>query len=136
MDAIDTNIIVYAFDNKYQQKRAVCSKIIADIFEGRRVGVVTNQILAEFIFVATKKIENPISKKDAQIIVGAILASENWKILDYTCDTVLNSLNSENISFWDSLIIQTLKEHNIQSIITENTADFSNSGLKVHNPFS
>ena len=44
MDAIDTNILVYAFDIAYPKKREVCGKIVSDIFSGNGSAAVTNQI--------------------------------------------------------------------------------------------
>lgn len=134
MIAIDTNILVYAFDISYNEKREICKEIINEIFEGKKIGVVTNQVLGEFANVVTRKIEKPLSKEDTSSIIGAILTSENWKILNYTGETVLNALKL-NKNFWDSVIIQTLKEHNIKEIVTENIRDFEGSGLIVINPF-
>lgn len=134
MIAIDTNILVYAFDLAYKEKMEISKKIVEEIFSGKRKAVVTNQILAEFCHIITKKIENPLSKEDAQAIVGAILSSENWEIYSYNENTLLNALKSKD-NFWDSIIAQTLKENNINEIITENTKDFLNSGIKAVNPF-
>lgn len=134
MDAIDTNILVYAFDSAYPAKRQICKKIIEDIFIGKKLGAVTNQILAEFASATTMKIETPLKKKDAAAIVGSILMSENWNVLNYTGETVLQALESEN-PFWDALITQTLKRHNIKNIITENVKDFEGTGLIAENPF-
>ncbi len=133
MDAIDTNILVYAFDTAYPNKRNVCKKIVSDIFAGEKSGAVTNQILAEFSSAVTAKIEKPLKKADAAAIVGSILASENWTVFDYTGEMVLQALKSEN-PFWDALIVQTLKKNNVDKIITENTKDFKGSGLTIENP--
>ena len=132
MDAIDTNILVYAFDLGYPKKREVCGKIISGIFSGNKSAAITNQILAEFSFIVTAKIEKPLSKKDAAAIVGSILSSSNWNVINYTGDNVLNALNSAE-PFWDALIIQTLKANNVSRIITENAKDFKNS-LEAINP--
>ncbi|MFH1072911.1 MAG: hypothetical protein V1743_05790 [Nanoarchaeota archaeon] len=135
MIAIDTNILIYAFDTAYPRKRAVCKKLLEEVFAGRKKAVLTNQILAEFSAAVTRKIEKPLAKKDCQAIIGAFLSSENWKILNYTGDTVLGALSSEK-PFWDSLIAQTLKENGIRELISENEKDFSGTGLIVRNPFT
>jgi len=135
MIGLDTNILVYAFDKAYPKKREICKKIINDIFNGKKVGAVTNQILAEFASAVTKKIEKPLKKDDAIAIIGAIYFSENWKVFNYSGKTVLEALRL-NKPFWDSLIIETLKENNVQEIVTENSKDFENNGLKVFNPLN
>lgn len=135
MIAIDTNILVYAFDKAYPEKRKICKEIIGKIFEGKQTGVLTNQILAEFVNVVTRKIEKPLSRDEAKSIIGAILSSENWKIYNYTGETVFKSLSSQG-EFWDVLIAQTLKEQNVNNIITENLKDFKELGIKTENPFN
>ena len=134
MHAIDTNILVYAFDTSYPRRRAVCKKIVEDIFLGKDEAVVTNQILAEFAVVVTKKIEHPLPAKKAQTIIGAIIASENWHVLDYSGSTVLKALGSKR-HFWDALIAETLKEQGIRDILTKNEEDFKKSGIRPQSPF-
>ena len=133
MDVIDTNILVYAFDTSYPLKRDVCKELVNSVFEGKRSAAVTNQILAEFAFIITKKIERPLSRSDAAAIIGAILSSANWKVFDYTAFSLQRCLASPSHEFWDALIVQTLKEHNIQRIVTENTKDFA--GITAVHPF-
>ena len=133
MDAIDTNILVYAFDKAYPAKRDVCKELVNSIFEGKRSAVVTNQILAEFAFIITKKIERPLSRDQAASILGAILSSANWKVFDYTAFSLQRCLLSPSHEFWDALIVQTLKEHGIRRIVTENAKDFA--GITAINPF-
>jgi len=134
MIAIDTNILVYAFDTSYPEKRNICKKLIENIFNGDKKCAVTSQILAEFAVVVTKKIENPLTKTQAESIVGAILSSENWTVVNYEGEDVLRALKSKQ-SFWDALIIQTLKKNDINAFVTENEKHFENAGLKIINPF-
>jgi predicted nucleic acid-binding protein len=134
MIAIDTNILVYAFDTTYPEKRNICKKLIEEIFNGHQKGIMTNQILAEFVVVVTKKIEKPLTKLQTESIIGAILASENWNIINYDGEDVLKALKSKQF-FWDALIAQTLKRNSVNALITENEKHFENSGLKIINPF-
>ena len=134
MNAIDTNILVYAVDSAYPEKKKVCEKLVSSIFEGKQMAAVTNQILAEFVWVATRKMQNPLSREDAALFVNAVMSSIYWKVLNYTGDTVCKALDS-SVVFWDGLIIETLKENGVRGIITENTRDFSGQGIIVHNPF-
>ncbi len=135
MIAIDTNILIYAVSKEYPQKKEIAQKIIKEIFEGKKTGVVTNQILAEFARVALYKLEKPLSKKNVQAIIGSILSSANWNVLDYNGKTVLHTVESASRSFWDALIAETLKENNVEGIITENTKDFTDLDIMADNPF-
>ena len=135
MNAIDTNVLVYAFNKAYPQKRKICNEIITNIFEGKQKGAITNQILAEFANAVTQKIENPISKEQALAIIQTILNSSHWKVINYTGETVAKAISTQQ-PFWGALITQTLHENNVQNIITENTKDFKNSRLTIQNPLA
>jgi predicted nucleic acid-binding protein len=132
--ALDTNILVYAFDRSESKKWKACRRLFQDIIEGKKQGVVTNQILGELSYVLTTKVRNVLPQADVAAIVGTILTSSNWHVLNYTGDTVLKSLDSP-LSFWDSLIAQTLKEHGVATLLTENVKDFQGCGIKVVSPF-
>lgn len=131
MTAIDTNILVYAFDRSETKKHPVCRRIFLDVMEGRREGVVTNQILAEFAAVMLRKVRRKVDPRDVRSIIGGIVASPNWKIYNYTPQTVINSIAEDE--FWDNLIANTLQEHGVKKIVTENAKDFPQ--LKTDAPF-
>lgn len=137
---IDTTIIVYAYDSSEKEKREKCKSIVSKIFKGESQAYITNQILAELFFVLTKKIENPISKETAEIIIDSIINSPHWHILNYSSKTIPQAIQLTkkfNIPFWDSLITATMIENNVFSIITENASDFKKIPmLKVINPLN
>src|SRR3989344_808513 len=125
---IDTNILVYAFDESEKQKWAIAKKIVSDATTGEIVAVVSNQVLAEFFTVVTTKIEEPISTANAKIIVDGIIDSLHWKKINYTSKTVSKAIEysiKEKAVIWDSLIKETMLENNVYTIITENTKDFT-----------
>jgi predicted nucleic acid-binding protein len=134
MIGIDTNILVYAFDESEPVKRGPCMQLFIEIIEGRKQGAITNQVLAEFCSVMTRKVDRPRTHQEISYIIGAIITSANWTVLDYTSETVLNALRAK-IPFWDSLIAQTLKEHGVGTIVTENVKRFKGSGIKAVSPF-
>ena len=133
--AIDTNILVYAFDKAYPQKKAIARSILEACFTGQVAYAVTNQILAEFASAVTSRIEKPLSQRQAQAIVNTILKNRNWHVYNYTGKSVIAALDVKK-HFWDCLIAETLKENGISGIITENAKDFAGTGLVVKNPFS
>jgi len=134
MIAIDTNILVYAFDTAYHEKRLTCQSLVKGIFGGLRIGVITNQILAEFVSVVTKKIEKPISTDQARAIIESILISENWKVINYNGEIIIKTLEHGKFN-WDILIAETLKSNGIKEIITEDIKGFKELGLEPLNPF-
>lgn len=136
---IDTNILVYAYDLSEEAKREKCKKIIRAIFSGEKTAFVTNQVLAEFFVVVTRKIEKPMKEEDAKIVVNGIIDSDNWKKLVYSHNTLKRAINTAiffKTNFWDALIAETMLENSVFEIITENTKDFEKiPKLFSKNPF-
>lgn len=132
MKGIDTNLLVYAFDSAYPEKRAICKGILQDAYSGSSQLAVTNQVLAEFAEVVTRKMGNPLSPSDAVSILRSIQTSSGWKVLCYDEDNIVQAL--EGKSFWDALIASTLKQNGVDEILTENANDFKALGIKARNP--
>ena len=134
---IDTNILVYAFDESEKQKRAIAKKIVSDITTGEMEATVSNQVLAEFFIVVTTKIETPISAANAKIIVDGIIESLHWRKINYTSKTVSKAIEASITGknhFWDALIKETMLENGVYAIMTENTKDFKSEQIKAINP--
>jgi len=135
----DTNIIAYAFDKSEPRKKKICERLVERVFKGEIRGCVSNQVLGELFVVLTEKIGKPISRETARIIVEAFIESDKWKKIDYSSLTVKKALvNAERVkaSFWDILIVETMKENKVSKIYTENEKDFRKiGGVEVINPF-
>lgn len=135
---VDTNVLVYAFDESEKEKRIIASKVVEDITEGKEIGVISHQVLGELFTVLTKKIENPLQKENAQIIVNGFIDSVHWRKVNYSVHTVSKAIESsikEKTSFWDSLIAETMLENKVYLILTENTKHFKFKHIKAKNPF-
>jgi len=135
---IDTNILVYAYDHTERSKHERAKRIVADVSLGKQNGVVSNQVLAEFTSIMTKKVEHPLSVPEVHLIVSEILKSAHWKKINYTAETVANAINTCRLfktPFWDSLIQETMQEHAIQTILTEDKAFEKIPGIEAINPF-
>ncbi len=132
----DTNIICYAHDFTERQKRMICGGLFQRVLDGEIIGVVSNQVLVELFNSLTRKLDVPSNK--AVIIVRSLILSQNWKKINYDCETLDRALkNSEEFKtpFLDTLISETMKENGITEIITENERDFNKiPGIKVTNP--
>ncbi|HIJ97971.1 TPA: PIN domain-containing protein [archaeon] len=136
---IDTNILVYAYDTAEPQKRLACRKLAQKCWEKEILSAVLIQNLAEFYSVATKKIERPISKEDAEQIIYEIAASGIWRVLEIKITTLATAINYNKLyglGIYDSLIAAAMAENAIATIYTENEKDFKKiPGLEVINPF-
>ena len=136
---VDTNILVYAFEGSKNEPRcALCTNIVENCFSGASKLVVSNQVLAEFFYVALRKSQHPLPAKDVRLFVSLLCLSVQWEKLVYTPQTVLTAIEfSERylLPFWDALIAATMIENSIYIIYTENEKDFSKiPGIKVMNP--
>ncbi|MDE1868959.1 MAG: PIN domain-containing protein [Candidatus Micrarchaeota archaeon] len=135
----DTTTIVYAYDQTEPKKRSVCERLLSRVYEGKLLGVVTNQILAETFNVLTTKMGKNMPKEKAEETVNELISSSNWKKLNYTSTTVKNAISTSNrhgSPFWDTLIAETMLENGLSSIVTENEEDFKKvPGISVINPF-
>jgi predicted nucleic acid-binding protein len=133
----DTNIIHYAFDSSEPYKREKCEKLVEQVFHGEVRGVISNQILVELFNTLTRKLDVPYEK--AETIVKTFIASEYWKKINYTHNTVDRALNESNLlkaPFLDVLIAETMKENGMSKIVTENEKDFRKiPGIGIINPF-
>ena len=134
---IDTNVLIYALEKEASEKKEIAKSIIDECFDGKNFLAVSNQILAEFFFIATEKLK--VDKNEAKKVMEKIIERETITKTRYTEETTLSAVDIQKESkmpFWDSLIAATMLENNIGTIYTENTRDFSIAGITAINPFS
>lgn len=132
----DTNILIYAYDKTQREKRRICKGLVAKVFEGKAIGVVSNQVLGELFEGLIGKLK--VHKEDAKSIVYGIIDSVNWRKINYNEETIRKAITivvEFKAKFWDALIAETMKENGIVKIYTENEKDFKRiPGIKVINP--
>ena len=133
---IDTNILVYAYAEKHEQKSAAALELLKKCWKNKAVYSISSQNLAEFSFIATKKYK--INSDTIKEILSDIMEFNGFVKINYSEKTVVNALNLAkefNIPFWDSLLIATMKENKIFNIYTENTDDFKVPWINAVSPF-
>jgi len=134
---IDTNVLVYAYDSFAGKKHSKAKELLKKAWE--EVAIVSLQNLCEFFVVITKKVEKPVSIKQAKGIVEDIIYSKEWIIIDRTSETIVNAIElteSANVHFWDAIIAATMLEFGIKDIVAENVKDFSKiKQIRANNPF-
>jgi predicted nucleic acid-binding protein len=57
---VDTNILVYAHDADAGEKHSLARELVSQLWE-TRTGILSTQVLQEFIVAVTRKAANPIS---------------------------------------------------------------------------
>ncbi len=133
---VDTNILVYAYDRSERKKHELAKEAVKSNW-ARQTGALSIQNLVEFHSIVTGKIQKPLALDRAKQIVLDLI--DGFEILKYSESTIINAINNQaiyKIPFWDALIVATMEENSIETIITENEKDFKKvKWVKTINPF-
>ncbi|MCB0324835.1 MAG: PIN domain-containing protein [Bdellovibrionales bacterium] len=133
---IDTNIFVYSFDNSNPDKRRIANEIIE---RGLRTasGVVSFQVIQEFLNVATRKFATPLTHSDSLVYMSMVLrplCNIHSSIALY--DAALELHHRFSISFYDSCIVAAARQSMCKVLYTEDLQhQMSFDELEVINPF-
>lgn len=141
---IDTNVLVYGFDNSEGLKHELANELLEDVFEGKLSVVLSTQILSEFFVNITgerKKVgvNIPMGIDEAKALIRDIFSGfKSIAVVGVNPATVMEAMELKdlsNASYWDCLIAATMKEHGITTIYTEDKGFEKIEGIKVVNPF-
>ncbi|MXZ38297.1 MAG: PIN domain-containing protein [Holophagales bacterium] len=129
---VDTNVLVYIFDDDSPRKQKVARELLDE--EADRI-VLSTQVLSEFYVTVTRKLARPLSTDRA------------IEALDALCDLPIHTLGTEvvrlavrrsarsQVSYWDALIIETALAAGATVLLTEDLQDGQKFGdLRVANP--
>ncbi len=135
---IDTVILVHAYTVSDDEKHRAALTLVERVWSGEEA-VTTLQNLCEFFFVATRKVQKPISASVAETVVKGISTGSQWRVIDRSPETVSKAIELVKLhraAFWDALIAACMLEQGIYTIVTENERDFRRiPGITVVNPF-
>jgi len=133
---VDTNILVYAHDLDAGNKHDQAAEIVSQLWESRN-GVLSTQVLQEFYVTLTRKVSSTLSKLEARKLVQKY---SHWHLVlnDPTIIIQASEIEeSNNISFWDALIVSAAYSQNVPTILTE---DLNHGqiieGIFIKNPFA
>ncbi len=133
---VDSNILIYNYDNSDTEKHEIAKGILDNCWEGRNTLAVSSQNLSEMFFVTTRK--GLRSKEDGITDLSDIIKFPGWVKINLDHKTVLEAARiSEkyDMTYWDALLAATMKQHGILNLYTENTKDFKVPWLNAVNPF-
>jgi predicted nucleic acid-binding protein len=133
---IDTNILVYSFDRTSPEKRAKSLSIIKNaISDG--IGVISFQVVQEFLNVATRKFEKPMLPSDAREFLDTVLIPlcEIFPSHQFY-RSALEIQERTSYSLYDSMILQAALGARCRVLYSEDMQDgFKFFDLTVKNPF-
>lgn len=132
---VDTNVLVYLFDNDAPEKQARARNILASQGSAGQL-VISTQVLQEFYVTVTRKLATPLPPDTAYQAVQDLLT---LPIRQVTSELVLSAIQRSiavPLSFWDALIVETALDAQAMVLLTE---DLQHSriidGLRIENPF-
>ncbi len=120
---LDTDIILYSFDKSDQRKNKIATQLIKKAIE-QHSGCISNQVVQEFLNVATKKFSVPLTTSDSKMYLSKVLAPLCQVFTDV--DLYMRSVDIMERwqhSLYDSMIIAAALQAECSIIYSENLQD-------------
>lgn len=133
---LDTNILVYSFDHSDSAKQAEAVRLIKAALQTGK-GVISSQVVQEFINVATKKFEAAVTIEDRRKYLDSVLSGlcrvfTSIELYQHAFDV----MERWGYSHYDSLIIAAALQEDCEILYSE---DLHNNqkirGLTIIDPF-
>jgi predicted nucleic acid-binding protein len=131
---IDTNLLIYADASDEPDKQ---SQAIAVIREHRlaRTGVISTQVLQEFIATAIRKLALP-----PELIRERVAFYSGFEIISASVSLIMAALDLRGLhqlSFWDAMIVQAARDASCAVLLSEDLqTNATLSGVRIVNPFA
>jgi len=133
---LDTNVLVYCFDKDSIAKQSRAKKLVRSALVTGD-GIISYQVVQEFLNVSTRKFAQPMSASDASNYLNQVLMPlcHTYPSRDLY-DKALTVMERYQLSFYDSLIVGAAMESGCQTLYSE----YLQAGLKIEkltikNPF-
>jgi predicted nucleic acid-binding protein len=133
---IDTNVFVYSFDSRQPLKQERALALIQDALN-KGLGVISTQVIQEFLNVATLKFAAPMKIEDAKAYLRLVLNPLCQIYPDLALYESCLELQAETkYSFYDSLILAAALRGGCEVLYSEDFQDDQQvRGLKIINPY-
>ncbi len=130
---VDTNILVYVFDDDSPRKQETARRLLDDKAEQI---VLSTQVLGEFYVTATRKLASPLTPTRAIEAVEALSAFPVRSLGPELVRAAVRRSASSRVSYWDALIIESALDADATVLLTEDLQHGQSFGrLRVLNPF-
>lgn len=133
MNAVDTNVLIYARDPRDPHKQAVATALLSSFTDG----VLLWQVACEYI-AASRKLKS-LGYDQAQALADLADMRLAWKTELPSWDVMDSAerlLAQYRLSFWDALIVAAYLEAGVTRLYSEDfDASARATGLEIINPF-
>lgn len=136
---IDTNVLVYVFDQGEPEKRHRSRELLSRCWNGECRYAVSLQNLAEFSVIVTEKVEHPLEEADVNRFIRDIISFNGWEVIHYSGRTIQSALEIRRCShlhFWDALLIATMKASGLSTLYSEDHHLARVPGITAINPYT
>ena len=134
---VDTNVLVYFFDNNTPEKQKRAELVLNRLREAG-LGRLSTQNLAEFVNAAMRKLDPPLTAVRA--FDQAALFAATWPIFDLTPQIVLEAargVRDHRLAYYDSQMWAAARLNQIPEIFSEDFQDGQIlEGVRFVNPFT
>ena len=133
---LDTNILVYTFDEENPEKRSRARSLVADALAGSR-GVISYHVAQEFLNSALRRFAKPLSPADAERYLTVVL--EPLCAVFASVELLHQAIDISGrwkYSFYDSLVIASALQAGCSVLYSEDLQHGQKIGdLRILNPF-
>jgi predicted nucleic acid-binding protein len=133
---IDTNIFVYSFDARQPAKQRKAQSLIDKALVGN-AGLISSQVVQEFLQVALRKFEKPLSIQESRAYLDQVLGPlcEIYSSL-HLYRYALELKDETGFGFYDALILAAASQGGCKTLYTEDLQHNQHvAGLTIQNPF-
>jgi predicted nucleic acid-binding protein len=133
---LDTNVLVYSFDASAPEKQQTAHKIVHSALLTQR-GVISTQVVQEFLNLALRKFVQPLSMTDAREYLQTVLMPlcQHFPNMAFY-DHALLIQQETGYSLYDALIVTAAVELNSTVLLSEDLQDGRIvHGVRIANPF-
>lgn len=133
---LDTNLFVYSFDASVPDKQRQAQFWIDAALRTQR-GVISTQVVQEFLSVALRKFVQPMSVSEAReyLRAGLLPLCQHFPSTEFY-DRALLLKEETGFSYFDTLILAAAAEIGCSTLLTEDLQDGRVvHGVRILNPF-
>jgi len=133
---LDTNILIYSFDSSHPAKRKIARDLVSGALEKGK-GIISYQVIQEFLNVATRKFAVSISVKDTQLYLNVVLEPlcEVFSSMELF-HQALEISDQWRFPFYDALIVAAALQADCRVLYSEDMQDNQTiKDLSIRNPF-
>ena len=133
---LDTNILVYSFDDLQPGKKETALTLIANALQNES-GLISWQVAQEFLNVSTRKFQTPLKPEDASAYLQKVLMPlcRVLPSLD-VYQSALDIMQRTRYSFYDCLILAGAQAGSCNILYSEDLQHGQQvDGVKILNPF-